>query len=113
MPNRPSKSLSNETTFSENLVSLEDCSKAITELAVEMLAEWRLEAPERRVRKAFIKIKYADFTRTTKECLCAEPDVSTYHQLLTEAYQHKDHPVRLLGTGVRFAEASDFQPELF
>ena len=114
VPNRPSKSLSNETTFSENLVSLEQCLVATTELATEMLAEWRLEAPERRIRKAFIKIKYADFTRTTKECLCAEPDVSTYHQLLTEAYQRKDHPVRLLGTGVRFTEDLPFvQTELF
>ena len=110
---RPRKSLSNEKTFSENLLSLEQCRLAIAALVAEMLMEWRLDESVRRVRKAFVKIKFADFSQTTKECLCAEPEEVTYQSLLQEAYGRKKLPVRLLGTGVRFADEEDLQPELF
>lgn len=117
-PHRISKSLSNETTFSDNLVSLEQCQAAITELSWELLEELRQKAPERKIRKAFVKVKFADFTRTTRECLCIEPSVEIYQTLLTEAFGRKDLPVRLLGTGVRFEEEhteleEKLQQELF
>jgi len=119
-PHRISKSLSNETTFNDNLVSLEECAAAITGLSEELLAELRQKAPDRKIRKAFVKVKFADFTRTTKECLCTEPSTAIYKTLLAEAYQRKEMPVRLLGTGVRFEEAEEVlqpqqsdQPELF
>jgi DNA polymerase-4 len=117
-PHRISKSLSNETTFSDNLVSLEQCQAAITELSWELLEELRQKAPERKIRKAFVKVKFADFTRTTRESLCIEPSVEIYQTLLTEAFGRKDLPVRLLGTGVRFEEEhteleEKIQQELF
>ncbi len=119
-PHRISKSLSNETTFSENLVTLEECAAAIAGLSEELLEELRQKAPDRKIRKAFVKVKFADFTRTTKECLCNEPSSAIYQTLLAEAYQRKEMPVRLLGTGVRFEEAAEVlqpvlpeQPELF
>ena len=117
-PHRISKSLSNETTFSDNLVSLEECLTAITELSSELIDELRQKAPERKIRKAFVKVKFADFTRTTKECLCREPSPEIYQALLTEAHGRKNLPIRLLGTGVRFDEGSfesaeESQPELF
>ena len=117
-PHRISKSLSNETTFSDNLASLEQCLNAITELSTELIDELRQKAPERKIRKAFVKVKFADFTRTTKECLCTEPSTEIYQTLLTEAHGRKNLPIRLLGTGVRFDEGSlenaeESQPELF
>jgi DNA polymerase-4 len=117
-PHRISKSLSNETTFSDNLVSLEECLSAITELSSELIDELRQKAPERKIRKAFVKLKFDDFTRTTKECLCREPSPEIYQALLTEAHGRKNLPIRLLGTGVRFDEGSfesaeESQPELF
>ena len=113
-PHRISKSLSNETTFSDNLLTLEECEAAIAILSEELLLELRQKAPERKVRKAFVKVKFADFNRTTRECLCSEPSLAVYQSLLAEAYQRKNLPVRLLGTGVRFEEAAEvLQPELF
>lgn len=117
-PHRISKSLSNETTFSDNLLSLEECSTAIAGLSEELLTELRQKAPERKIRKAFVKVKFADFTRTTKECLASEPSAAIYQTLLAEAYQRKNLPIRLLGTGVRFEEAEhevslEKQPDLF
>ena len=117
-PHRISKSLSNETTFGDNLDTLEKCEAAITHLSGELLEELRLKAPGRAVHKAFVKLKFADFTRTTKECVCHEPTEEIYRTLLSSAYGRKNLPVRLLGTGVRFQEESalaseGFQPELF
>jgi DNA polymerase-4 len=113
-PHRISKSLSNENTFGDNLRSLEACEEAIETLSEELLAELRLKAPERKVRKAFVKVKFADFTRTTRECLCAEPSPAVYRTLLAAAYTRKNLPVRLLGTGVRFEDSCEvIQPELF
>ena len=113
-PHRISKSLSNENTFSDNLVSLEECEAAIATLSEELLDELSQKAPERKVRKAFVKVKFADFTRTTRECLCNEPSPLVYQTLLADAYRRKCLPVRLLGAGVRFEEEAEIlQPELF
>jgi hypothetical protein len=46
--------------------------------------------------------KFADFTRTTKECVCETPDLDTYQSLLEVAYARRQQSVRLLGAGVRF-----------
>lgn len=110
-PHRVSKSLSNETTFTENLVSLEQCRNAIRELSLELIGELRQKAPERKIRKAFVKVKFADFTRTTKECVCDSPEAGVFESLLTGAYQRENLPVRLLGTGVRFDMTRDREAE--
>ncbi len=113
-PQRARKSLSNENTFSEHLISLEQCEVAIVKLAEEMLENLRRKAGEGRIHKAFVKVKFADFTRTTHECVCAEPTPDVFRELVAKAYGRKDLPVRLLGTGVRFAEDEESaQAELF
>jgi DNA polymerase-4 len=106
-PHRVSKSLSNETTFTDNLVSLDQCLNAIRQLSHELMEELRRKASDRKIRKTFVKVKFADFTRTTKECVCDAPDVAVFESLLSEAYARKNLPVRLLGTGVRFETTSD------
>ena len=106
-PHRISKSLSNETTLTDNLVSLEQCTEAIRELSAELIGELRQKASDRKIRKAFVKVKFADFTKTTKECVCDSPDVVVFETLLAEAYRRRDLPVRLLGTGVRFEMSID------
>ncbi|MDD5199481.1 MAG: DNA polymerase IV, partial [Terrimicrobiaceae bacterium] len=85
-PDRIRKSLSNESTLSANLTTLEECRDALAGLAEEVLLEIRQKAAGRRIRKAFVKIKYADFTRTTRECVCPEPTVAVFLQLLDAAH---------------------------
>jgi DNA polymerase-4 len=106
-PNRPRKSLSNESTFAENLPSLAACLVEIETLAGELLLELRQKAADRAIRKAFVKIKYADFTRTTRERVCAQPTPDVFRDLLREAHARRDLPVRLLGTGVRFVDDAE------
>jgi len=117
-PHRVRKSLSNESTFTENLTTLEACRKALDVLAVELLAELRQKAPDRAIHKAFVKVKFADFTRTTRECVCTEPTPEVFQSLLEIAHARGSRAVRLLGTGVRFAgeaqpEEPDAQLDLF
>jgi DNA polymerase-4 len=107
-PNRVRKSLSNERTYSRNLESLEACQSALDLLIADLLVDLSRKTARRRIRKAFVKVKFSDFTRTTKECLNASPTRETFRTLLREAYARGGKHVRLLGVGVRF---EDERPE--
>ena len=103
-PNRVRKSLSNECTFLDNLTTLEECQQELDKLVVELEQELRAKAMDRQIYKAFVKVKFADFTRTTKECISPNPTRETYQALLAEAHKRSPQPIRLLGSGVRFVE---------
>jgi DNA polymerase-4 len=109
-PNRVRKSLSNETTFGDLLTTLDDCARELDKLVDELEHDLRAKALERPIHKAFVKVKFADFTRTTKECVNPHPTRETYRALLAEAYQRNKRPVRLLGSGVRFADVDADEP---
>jgi DNA polymerase IV len=108
-PNRIRKSLSNERTYRENLTSLAACRLAMDELVSELHDDLRgSKVSDRRIRKALVKMKFADFTRITRECISAEPTRETFQTLLETAWTAGGNkPVRLLGSGVRFAEVAD------
>ena len=103
-PNQVRKSLSNECTFPDNLQTLGECQAAMDQLVTELEGEMRAKALDRPVHKAFVKVKFADFTRTTRECVNAKPTRETYRALLAEARERSPQPIRLLGSGVRFAD---------
>lgn len=103
-PNRIRKSLSNECTYPDNLTTLEQCQEELDKLVVELEQELRSKAMDRQIHKAFVKVKFADFTRTTRECISSNPTRGTYQVLLEEAYKRSPQPIRLLGSGVRFVE---------
>ena len=66
-PHRERKSLSNEETFSINLETLEACEERLEELFAELMAELAQKESDRAITKIFVKLKFADFTRTTVE----------------------------------------------
>ena len=106
-PNQVRKSLSNECTFPDNLTTIEECRRELDKLVVELEQELRAKAADRLIHKAFVKVKFADFTRTTRECVNPAPTRETYRTLLAEACQRSPQPVRLLGSGVRFLDEVD------
>ena len=110
-PNRIRKSLSNECTFPNNLTTLQECRRELDQLVTELDAELRTKAADRAIHKAFVKVKFADFTRTTRECVSPNPTREIYQTLLAEACQRSPQPIRLLGSGVRFVEEADVAPE--
>ena len=103
-PNQLRKSLSNECTFPDNLKTWEECRQAMEVLVAELDQELKAKALERSIVKAVVKVKFADFTRTTRECVSARPNPEIFLTLLAEARQRSPQAIRLLGAGVRFAE---------
>ncbi|MEM6822173.1 MAG: DNA polymerase IV [Verrucomicrobiota bacterium] len=106
VPDRPRKSLSNERTYSDHLTTLNACQLALEELFKELEEDLAGKADNRIIKKAFVKVRFSDFSRTTKECICSTPNIETFFTLLKTAYSRKDLPVRLLGAGVRFEDSS-------
>lgn len=102
-PDRIRKSLSNESTYLENLPSLEACAEALKPLVEELLDELRAKAADRPIGGARVKVKFSDFTVTTRECTCDVPTLPIFLRLLAEAHARSRQPVRLLGVGVRFS----------
>lgn len=111
-PNRSRKSLGNENTFPEILTTLDACCEALLPLVEELQADLAAKASDRRIHKAVVKIKFADFTRTTRECVCDHPEKEVFLSLLEEAFPRGGGRVRLLGVAVRFfPEESSTDPQ--
>lgn len=104
-PNRIRKTLSIEHTFRDDLESYNACKEQLERQHQELLEDLRSTAPDRRIAKLVIKLKFSDFRRTTAECAGTQPDMARYKQLLKDAWGRSGQSVRLLGIGVRFAEA--------
>jgi DNA polymerase-4 len=103
-PDRPRKSLSTEQTLSLDLETLEQCEQELEELFAELMADLAQKETNRTVAKIFVKLKFADFTRTTAERAGLDPSLDAFRSLLAEAFARTGKKVRLIGVGVRFAE---------
>ncbi len=103
-PDRIRKSLSVETTYAVDLPDLAACRAALPALIEEFGRRFARAQERRPVHKAVVKIKFADFSQTTVECVAHAPDAAVWQQLLDEGHARRGLPVRLLGVGVRFAE---------
>src|SRR5438105_758436 len=86
-PHRERKSLSTERTFLENLATLEQCEARLAELHEELLGDLARKPDARPVHKIFVKLKWADFSRTTAERIADEPVLESYRELLAEAFR--------------------------
>ncbi len=106
-PDRIRKSLSVETTYATDLPDLAACRTALPTLIAEFHHRFERARETRPVHKAVVKIKFADFSQTTAECVAQQPDTDTWLRLLDEGHGRRALPVRLLGVGVRFAENAE------
>ncbi len=105
-PDRRRKSLSVETTFAEDLPGLDACLAALDALHGEFVRRLdRLDASYR-VEAGFVKLRFDDFTATTRERRTfIDVDLAGYRELCAAAWRRRARPVRLLGLGVRLADA--------
>lgn len=109
------KSLSVEHTFPVDLPNTQACVAQLPYLLKTLNARLGNLNREYRVIKAFVKVKYSDFTVLTHERLGLLPHLDAYQSLVYEALQGDSRPVRLLGVGVRFAneDCTEIQLPLF
>ena len=105
-PDRPRKSLSTEETFPIDLTTVEQCEERLEELFQELMADLAQKESTRAITKIFVKLKFNDFSRTTAERAGLAPTLQDFRSLLDEAFARTGKPVRLIGVGVRFAEAT-------
>jgi DNA polymerase IV len=98
------KSVSVETTYVNDLLTLEACSEELKPLAAQLDTRIERAGCAHAVRKLYVKIRFADFQRTTVECVRDATDLPTFLALLEKGLARRKLGVRLLGVGVRLEE---------
>ncbi|ELE1906935.1 DNA polymerase IV [Vibrio vulnificus] len=99
---RERKSVGVERTFTQNIVTYEQCWQVIEEkLFPEMAIRLEKANPEKAIIKQGIKMKFADFQLTTIEHVHHELELAYFRELLQDILQRqKGREIRLLGLSV-------------
>lgn len=103
-PRSERKSVSVEETYSTDLNDLDACRREMGDLIEKLHARVQRAQAGDNMHKLFVKIRFADFSRTTAECVMSSIDKITIDSLLETAFQRRQLPVRLLGVGIRLSE---------
>lgn len=118
VPDREAKSISNETTFAEDVSDLEVLRAWLVEL-VEQVAR-RMRRHGIKGRTVELKVRFADFKTISRSLTLAEPTNITQElleavvELLTTRLPPGHQPVRLLGFGVNnLDDSGTSQRQLF
>ncbi|WP_414442535.1 DNA polymerase IV [Burkholderia sp. 22PA0106] len=101
---RERKSVSVENTYVNDLTTPAQCAEELRKLVVQLDARIARTNSLRTIRKLFVKIRFADFQRTTVECVAEATDADTAVALLEKGLVRRQQAVRLLGVGVRVDE---------
>jgi DNA polymerase-4 len=102
---RTRKSVSSETTFSENLHGLSELVPPMREMLQGLAEDLAKSHADRVIRSLVVKLKFDDFHRTTAERAGHVLDVAVFEDLLAEGWRRgEQRAVRLLGVGVRFED---------
>ncbi len=114
-PHRRRKSLSVETTFARDLPGLDACLRELDTLHAEFIDRLRRLDASYTVQAGFVKLRFDDFTATTLERRgFVDAWLDGYRELCAAAWRRRARPVRLLGLGVRLADAvAEPQGDLF
>jgi DNA polymerase-4 len=103
-PMRERKSISTEETYTPDVLDLAGCLALLPDLYEHLLGRIKRNNAEKFINKLFVKIKFADFQRTTVECVGYAPNMETYRHLMETGWLRASRPVRLLGVGVRLSD---------
>ncbi|MDA0835644.1 MAG: DNA polymerase IV [Planctomycetota bacterium] len=118
VPDREAKSISNETTFAEDITDPDVLRAWLVEL-VEQVAR-RLRQHDIKGRTVDLKVRFANFKTISRSLTLPEPTNITHEllevgiELLTKRLPSRHPPVRLLGFGVNKLDGSGTsQQQLF
>lgn len=102
------KSLTVESTFDQDLVTLEECQQELGPIYEDFIRRLEKSDDVDRVRGIVVKLKFFDFKQTTHEKVFKGlPSLSEFEALLENAYLRRQIPVRLIGLGVRLGSDSE------
>ncbi|PQJ29980.1 DNA polymerase IV [Rubritalea profundi] len=112
---RVRKSISKETTFSEDVVGDLALVPELRRLVAEVEQSYQARYTERTIKSVVVKLKFADFSRTTIEKVSSSVDEILAEALLIDGHARGGgKAVRLLGVGIRLADEEDeTQLEMF
>ena len=109
-PDRTRKSVSSENTFSENIHVFAELIAPMRTMLDGLAEDLAHSHADRVVRSLVVKMKFADFHRTTAERAGHLVDPAIFEELLKEAWKRgNNRAVRLLGVGVRFEDPQESQ----
>ena len=104
---RERKSLSVEETYSQDLVTLEECLAKMPGLYEDWNERMVRKDIAEKIRGITVKVKYYDFKSTTHDKVFAGyPQIEDFKNLLISVYGKRPEPIRLLGIGVRLEAAT-------
>ncbi|MBC8126777.1 MAG: DNA polymerase IV [Gloeobacteraceae cyanobacterium ES-bin-144] len=110
---RTRKSVSSEMTFQENIQVLNALISPMRAMLEGLAEDLAGNHAARVIRSLVVKLKFADFERTTAERAGHRLDHAVFEELLTEAWRRgNNRAVRLLGVGVRFEDPPKNDPQL-
>ncbi len=102
-PRRVRKSVSVETTYSQDLPDLRACQEQLPDLVEQLRRRFERLSEVPRIGKQVVKIKFHDFNQTTVEMPSSSMDLENFARLCATGFRRGGKPVRLLGVGIRVA----------
>jgi DNA polymerase-4 len=103
-PSRERKSVSVEETYATYLPDLDACLRELPDLIAKPQTRVQRANAGDAVRKLFVNIRFADFSRTTVQCVASAIDAAQLRRLLETGFHRHHRAVRLLGVGIRFGD---------
>lgn len=108
------KTISVETTFSEDLADVVSCQAKLPQLLAELERRVKSKDVSSRLGKFYLKLKFSDFQQTTIEASYeVGKELVAFSHLLAQAHARRGMPVRLIGLGYRLKSVSSRQLSLF
>ncbi|NNE93446.1 MAG: DNA polymerase IV [Verrucomicrobiales bacterium] len=102
-PNRERKSVSNERTFRENVITSDEGLEKLGPIVEELIEDYGGKHSDRTIREGFVKLKFDDFTITSAQRPMQAIEPLEFADLLREGWERGEgKAVRLIGAGVRF-----------
>ncbi len=101
------KSISVETTFTEDISGIDEWRSQIIALIPRLKERYDRLEHHYRISSFMVKVKYNDFSQHTVERQVSSLDTLQFLDLIIDAHERREDPVRLLGIGFKLLPLKD------
>ncbi|WP_440055188.1 DNA polymerase IV [Pseudoalteromonas sp. T1lg65] len=110
---RVRKSVGVESTFAEDISNVNELKRIMKDKLLPELQRRATRYQAQGFNKMGVKVKFFDFTQTTRECQYQHIDIDIFERLLDDVVaRYHGKPVRLIGLQIGLNPASNEQPQL-